>query len=55
MDYKVKLEELKKQRDAIVGQIMPALQQVAYLDGQIALLQEMMKLEEKKQSDGQRL
>ena len=42
MDIQKKLEDLVKQRDLFVSQ---AEKQIAYLDGQIALLREMLEEE----------
>lgn len=43
MDIKAKIAQLEAQRNAIISQIVPALQQISAIDGQLALLQEMQK------------
>ncbi len=51
MDYKTKLEELKKNRDNIMSQLAPALQQLGFLDGQIAVFEELIKESEPKKEE----
>ena len=43
-----RLNQLRAERDSIMAQIAPAIQRIAFLDGQISIIAEMVEAQKQK-------